>query len=266
MGDRYSERSETTENLLNDWFVSYRSNDIPGANSIRDAIVSSGLMSADEFDNTVVGNSYQHNGDSWFDFSSGLADDLTDSQINQDIRDQIAEDGYDSLWTGDGSVGKEARDLEDQLTAALNSTQDPLLREALLAQLSVLTPDPELAAQLGIDLFDGYNLAALSKGEVNKWDYLSESETASRQRWGSQCFLAAQLDKLADLHPAGVNGDETYQRVHMIGGAAGDEGQARVLINKLHARKDMSEFVEIKPYEISQLSPQIDLWRGNEVH
>ena len=259
MGDRYSERSETTENLLNDWFVSYRSNDIPGANSIRDAIVSSGLMSADEFDNTVVGNSYQHNGDSWLDFSSGLADDLTDSQINQDIRDQIAEDGYDSLWTGDGSVGKEARDLEDQLTAALNSTQDPLLREALLAQLSVLTPDPELAAQLGIDLFDGYNLAALSKGEVNKWDYLSESETASRQRWGSQCFLAAQLDKLADLHPAGVNGDETYQRVHMIGGAAGDEGQARVLINKLHARKDMSEFVEIKPYEISQLSPQIEI-------
>ena len=261
MGDNYSARSETTENLLNDWFISFKSGDIPAANSIRDTIVNSGLMSAGEFDNVVVGSSYGHNGDSWLGFSSDLADDLTNSLINQDIRDQIAEDGYDSLWTSDGSVGKEAKELEEQLIDALNSTSDPLLEEALKAQLSVLVPDPELAAQLGIDLFDGYNLAALSKGEIDKWEYLSEAETASRQRWGSQCFLAAQLDKLAELHPAGVNGDETYQRVHMIGGAAGDEGQARVLINKLHARKDMSEFVEIKPYEVSQLSPQIEIYK-----
>ena len=74
MGDNYSTRSETTQNLLNDWFVSYKSGDIPSANSIRNTIISSGLMSSAEFDTIVVGNSYQHNGDSWLNFSSGLAD------------------------------------------------------------------------------------------------------------------------------------------------------------------------------------------------
>jgi len=253
MGD-YDARSEATENSLNDWYAAYRSGDIAGANSIRDSIVNGGLMSASEFEATVVGNSYQHNGDSWLDFSSDLADDLINSQINQDLHDQIAEDGLHGLWTGEGSTGTEAKDLEKQLTDALGptGTQDPLLREALKAQLAVLSPDPDLAEELGIELFDGLNLAAMAKGEVNKWDYSSEAETASRQRWGSQCFLAAQMDKLAKLHPARYPGDDAYNRVHMIGGADGDEGQARVLINKLHARRDMSEFVEIKPrFELS---------------
>ena len=262
MGD-YDARSETTQNLLNDWYEAYRGGDVASANSIRDTIVDSGLISASEFEETVVGNSYQHNGDSWLDYSSDLADDLINSQINQDIRDEIAEDGERGLWTGDGSVGKEALELENDLLKALGSTTDALLQETLLAQLAVLTPDEELAAQLGIELFEmggtAYNLAALSKGEVNKWDYLSQAETASRQRWGSQCFLAAQMDKLAKLHPARFPGDDAYNRVHMLGGAAGDEGQARVLINKLHARKDMSEFVEIKPHEISELSPKIEI-------
>ena len=124
MGD-YDARSETTQNLLNDWYEAYRGGDVASANSIRDTIVDSGLISASEFEETVVGNSYQHNGDSWLDYSSDLADDLINSQINQDIRDEIAEDGERGLWTGDGSVGKEALELENDLLKALGHREEP---------------------------------------------------------------------------------------------------------------------------------------------
>ena len=47
----------------------------------------------------------------------------------------------------------------------------------------------------------------------------------------------------------------------MLGGVPGDEGQARLIVNKMFTRRDMSSFVEIKPFEMSQVSPKIEVWK-----
>jgi hypothetical protein len=262
----YGAAAENLESQLVDWYEAYKSGDYAAADFIKQTIVEQGYLSSGEFDNTIIPDSYGQTANSWLEYSSQYSDDAINRSINQDVRDQIAETGQDDYWYGDGSLGTEALDLEKELADAYNSTSDPVLREAILAQQAILLGqglDPS-ALQFPPDSTTGLNLAALQRGEVNSWDYDNQSESADRKRWGAQCFLSAQIDKLADYHiqinkSSATSGLDQYRRIHMIGGVKGDEGQARLLVNKLHARKDMSEFVEITPSEMGQLVPKIEI-------
>ena len=246
----YDARARSLETQLNDWYVEYQSGDLAAADSIENLIIQQGLMTSAEFNRDVTSQTTGHSGNSWLDYSADLSDRVINREINQDIRDQIAELGTDGFFDTEGTAGQQAKQLEEELAAAQSSTNDPIISAAILAQ------QVDLIDVTGIE---GFDLAAVSRGEINTWDYESEPENAARKRWGSQCFLSAQMDKLADLHPVNFPAEPGYKRVHMLGGAKGDEGQARVLVNKLHARKDMSEFVEVTPSEMSQLVPKIEI-------
>ena len=248
MGD-YSAEREQHEQLLVDYGLAIYEGRYEDAEGIRDTVVDNGWNSESDFDNYIYPSVQSGNPDNWLDSANTLADDTLEQRINNDIDNQIAESSEDEFFETDGSLGKKARELEAELILAAAATDDALTEALLDAQLRAL--------QTGTGA-RGYDLAALATGEVDEWDFESQPENAARLRWASQCLLSSQMDELAKHH---MDMHRGYSRVHMLGGVPGDEGQARLIVNKMFTRRDMSSFVEIKPFELSQVSPKIEVWK-----
>ena len=257
---KYDTQRTKIEDYLNSWFDAKASGDNTGADLIAVKILSEGLMSDGDLNN-ITSNWTGQSADSWASYSEQYADYIVNSIISSEIQDQIAE--QEDFWTAEGALGAEAIKLYEDLTDAFNNTDDPLLKAALEAQLNLLAPDGALASNLGLALFgdNDLNLVDLQEGRINQWDYTDPAENAVRFRWASQCALASIIDGLAEIHPAMLQEDKPYQNIHLVGGASGDLGQSRLLMNKLSAKTDVSEFLNLKPHEISQLYPKIEIYK-----
>ena len=245
--------NQLLEQLLIEWFDAYSAGNYEIANQREDDIINT-FGATDSDIESLKSEANKHNGASWLEYANDYSNDYQDIRFNADIRNDVAEN--EDFW--DSGFGKQVLDEVERLREAYENEENPILKEALLAQLNSYAPDSELAEELGLEAFD---FAAIKRGMENEWDYSDPSLVGERVRWASQCFLIAQLEELAKIHPALLKDEYPYKKVVMVGGAEGDEGQAKVLINKLSLKTDNSEFLNIKPHEISQVYPKIEIYK-----
>jgi hypothetical protein len=248
----YRAEQEQHEQLLVDYGIALYEGRYEDADHIRNSIIDKGWNTQSDFNNYIDPSVASGNPENWLNSANSLAEASVEQRINNDIANQVAASTEDDFWEGDGSLGKKAEDLRSDLEGALNEAR------AAGDELTVSLLEAKLDALEGGTGLRGYDLAALATGEFDEWSFEDQPENASRLRWASQCYLASQIKDLAKHH---LDMHSGYRRVHMLGGIPGDEGQARLIVNKMFARRDMSEFVEIKPFELSQVSPKLEVWK-----
>ena len=275
MADPYSTQEEQLEDLLIDYFEAWRQPSAAAMNVIENTILEAGWMTQNEFQNDVVDKLDNFTGgpNDWQKAAADVASNTIETIVADDLHEAMAEQGKDDFWeTGPGSEGlklveeleKSIKDAEARCATAKVGV-DKATCDSLIAALNAEL----LQATEGEDLFttpDGkhkINLAAIELGEVDKWED-TKAAYAARMRLAEQCILSSNLEELALFHrtmalPTGAT--KPYNKVHLLGGVPGDEGQARLIVNKLYARTDMEAFLDIKPHEMSQLVPKVEIWK-----
>ena len=280
MADPYDVQQDQLRDLLVDYLEAWSEGNTAGMTTIENTILDEGWMTDSQFQNDVFDNLYGYGADPnrWYDTASDIASNAIHTKAHEDLSDAAAE--QDDFWeTGPGSEGlKQLEELTTQQQWAaggcdassgdapkgatdIDAASCNTLKAALIAELEQLKAG-DLIQIPGSDPPEFINLAAIALGDVNKWE-VSKAAFAERQRVAEQCILSSNIEELALFHRKLMPGSgvKPYNRVHLLGGVPGDEGQARLIVNKLHARTDMEAFLDIKPHEMSQLVPKVEIWK-----